>query len=271
MGIGSRIAQGIAALSLLAPGCTSEDRTEAQSPEETYSQPEMSTAETPQAAPTIAQPTPEPSTPPAQVGMTDEQILAVLDAANMKEVEESRAVLARTKNADVKAFANMMIQHHTEANNKASKLAQKLSMTPADFEKSTALRSDTSQQVDQLKSATMGDLDRQYVDLMVADHRAVLDMIDSKILADVKNAELKQLVTEVRPTVAKHLEDGQALQTKLQGAGAKTTPRSKSPNTTPPNTGKEPPGNTMQPSPPGAAAPGNPSDALKPKAAKKNP
>jgi len=271
--IGSRIAVALSLTLVVTAGvgCASEDRTAGpQSADQTMQPQAASQSESTQQAPMASSdqstraPTPAAQTAPQQApqptALTDEQIFAVLDAANDKEIEESRGIEAKSKNREVKAFAKMMIQHHTDAKTKGQKLATKLGVTPAEFEKSRELRDDTTKQADQLKAASVTDLDRQYIDLMVQDHKAVLDMIDNKLLSDVKNADLKALIQEVRPTVASHLTAAEALQAKMSSGGA--NPNVKTPKSTSPNTGKQPPpDNTMQPSPPGATGP----------AAKKNP
>ncbi len=224
----------IAAALAFVIGCSSDERTEAQVPDETQSPQSASTMGNPEpaSAPTSMSESPStapsttsaPTPAPAAASLSDEQIFAMLDAANRKEIEESKAVEGKAKNKDVKAFAKMMIQHHTQANEKGTKLAQKLNVTPADGEKSAALRSDTTKQTETLKAAAPTDIDKTYIDLMVMDHQVTLDMIDSRLAVDAKNPELKALVDEVRPTVAKHLADARAIQERLNGGAGGTSP-----------------------------------------------
>lgn len=226
----------IAAALAFVIGCSSDERTEAQSPDDTQGPPPASTMGMPEPAsgpmstsgsmssnPAGQASAPTPAPTPAT--LSDDQIFAMLDAANRKEIDESKAVEGKAKSKDVKAFAKMMIQHHTQANEKGTKLAQKLGVTPVDGEKSAALRADTTKQTETLKAAAPADIDKAYIDLMVMDHQATLDLIDSRLAVDAKNPELKSLVDEVRPTVAKHLADARAIQERLNGGASSSSPK----------------------------------------------
>jgi len=174
---------------------------------------------------------------PVETALTDGQILGVLDAANDKEIEESKVAMTRSKNAEVKAFAKMMVDHHTEAKKKGAKLAA--SSPPAESDASKKLKTDTTGAVESLKSTADADFDRAYLDMMVADHKAVLELVDSKILPAAKAAELKTLVEkDLRPTVDGHLTKATALHVKVASKAAAA----------PPSTGKAAPANEKKPS-----------------------
>ncbi|NUP06083.1 MAG: DUF4142 domain-containing protein [Polyangiaceae bacterium] len=272
MSIGSRAVLTLTLAVGVVAGCTSDERTaEPQMAEEAaYTQPQPAAMEatpatpsdTGQTAMTEQQPAPAPP-PPAP--MTEEQIFAVLDAANAKEIDEAKAVVQKSKNKDVKAFATMMVTHHTDAKTKGTKLAKKLSITPdASFDKSNALKEDTTKQVETLKAAQGADLDKAFVDLMIADHKAVLELIDTKLLVDAKNEELKAHIQEIRPVVEKHLKDAEALQMKLStsGAGGGKAPAG-TPGAAPNQPGMQPGAPGMTPKEP-AAAPGASAPGSKP-------
>ncbi|WP_437306734.1 DUF4142 domain-containing protein [Sorangium sp. So ce388] len=161
-----------------------------------------------------------PSAPP-DAPLTDEQIVAVLDAANKKEIDEAQLAQTKGKHKDVKAYARVITQHHTEAKAKQAKLVKKLGITAADSDKSKQLTTETQQAVDQLKALQGPDFDQQFVATMIQDHQKTLDLLDKRILQDAKNAELKTLIEkDLRPTIEKHLKDAEALAQKLGPAGA---------------------------------------------------
>jgi putative membrane protein len=164
--------------------------------------------------------------------MTDEQIAALLDAANTTEIDEGKVAQTKAKNAEVKAFAKMMVQHHGDAKTKQTKLVQKLAVTPAESDKSKQIQADSKQAMEQLQSLTGPDFDKAYMERMVKAHREVLDLIDSKLLPNTKNAEMKAFITEVRPTIAKHLTDAEALVTKLNTMPAGKTGTGQGPQST---------------------------------------
>ncbi|WP_437914242.1 DUF4142 domain-containing protein [Sorangium sp. So ce302] len=206
----------------------------------------------PQPAPTAAPPLPEaapPATPPApppgtepQAGttqpgtattpsapaeapLTDEQILAVLDASNKKEIDEAQLAQTKAKSKDVKAYAKVIAQHHTEAKAKQAKLVKKLGITAADSDKSKQLTEETQSALEQLKALQGADFDQQFVATMIKDHQNTLDFLDRKALPNAKNADLKAMVEkDLRPTIEKHLKDAEALSQKLGPAGAGAQP-----------------------------------------------
>ena len=48
--------------------------------------------------------------------------------------------------------------------------------------------------------------DRAYMDREIAYHQAVLDALDKLLIPTTDNAELKKLLTDVRPAIASHLD-----------------------------------------------------------------
>jgi putative membrane protein len=52
----------------------------------------------------------------------------------------------------------------------------------------------------------------------VAYHQAVLDAIDHVLIPTTDNADLKKLLTDVRPAIAAHLAHAQQLQSSLTAA-----------------------------------------------------
>ncbi|WP_437288027.1 DUF4142 domain-containing protein [Sorangium sp. So ce406] len=156
-----------------------------------------------------------PSAPP-EAPLTDEQIVAVLDAANKKEIDEATLAQTKAKHKDVKAYARVITQHHTQAKAKQAQLVKKLGITAAESDKSKQLTTETQQAVDQLKALQGADFDQQFVATMIQDHQKTLDLLDKRILQDAKNADLKAMIEkDLRPTIEKHLKDAEALAQKL--------------------------------------------------------
>ncbi|KYF61397.1 hypothetical protein BE11_42380, partial [Sorangium cellulosum] len=166
-------------------------------------------------AQTGATTTTTPSAPP-EAPLTDEQIVAVLDAANKKEIDEATLAQTKAKHKDVKAYARVITQHHTQAKAKQAQLVKKLGITAAESDKSKQLTTETQQAVDQLKALQGADFDQQFVATMIQDHQKTLDLLDKRILQDAKNADLKTMIEkDLRPTIEKHLKDAEALAQKL--------------------------------------------------------
>ncbi|MBS1960850.1 MAG: DUF4142 domain-containing protein [Bdellovibrionales bacterium] len=152
---------------------------------------------------------------PAATPPNDAEIAQIVLTADNGEIDAAKLAKKRTKNADVKAFAEMMIDQHRAVTKDTKQLAKKIKLKPRESAASRDLKESSKTADKALKEKKGADFDRAYVDQMVADHQAVLDTIDNQLLPNAQNAELKALLTKVRPAVAEHLEHAKELQAKL--------------------------------------------------------
>jgi putative membrane protein len=165
-------------------------------------------------------PAPAESTKAAPT-ITDANIAAIVVAANTADIENGKQAETKSKNADVKAFAKQMIADHTSVNAKAVALATKLNLTPEDNDTSKGLKAAQDSIRTAIKDKMGADFNKAYVDNEVTYHQAVLDAIDQALIPNAQNAELKQLLTDVRPAIAAHLDHAKQIQAKLSSSAAK--------------------------------------------------
>ena len=165
----------------------------------------------------MAQPAPANTAAAAPAGApTDAQIAHIAVTANDIDIDHGKDAKGRTKNAEVKAFAERMITDHTGVNDKAAALAKKLNLTPEDNPTSQALKAagDSAKTAnDKLSGA---DFDKAYISNEVAYHQNVLNALDQTLIPNAQNAELKALLQQVRPAVDAHLKMAQQIQAKLK-------------------------------------------------------
>jgi putative membrane protein len=145
---------------------------------------------------------------PVPESLTDEQIAAITDAANTAEIAQAKLAESKSRSPDVKRFAAMMIHHHGDAKKKQAQL--KLQM--ADSSDSTALKADATSTLEALKKDSGKVFDKAYIDAQVDGHQKVLDAINQKLLPNVKNADLKAYLDEIKPRVEEHLKQAKELQ-----------------------------------------------------------
>jgi len=148
-------------------------------------------------------------------GVTDAQIAAIVVTANQVDIDAGKLAHATSTNADVKKFAQLMIDDHTGVNKSATALVTKLKVTPEDNPTSQSLKSDGEKNVAHLKSLKGTAFDKAYIDNEVAYHQQVIEAIDKTLIPDAKNAELKALLVKVRPAFVAHLEHAKELQSSL--------------------------------------------------------
>lgn len=152
--------------------------------------------------------------PAASGGLTDANIAAIVVAANNADILYADLALAKSLDADIRAFATMVKKDHESVNEAAVALVTRLKVTPVDNEASFDLRDDA-----ETKRLTFRELegfafDSAYSANEVSYHRTVLGTIDRVLIPGARNAELRALLVQVRPAVAAHLDHAVALAAK---------------------------------------------------------
>ncbi len=146
---------------------------------------------------------------------TDPQIAAIVVTANQVDIDAGNLAKSKGSSAEVKAFAQQMVTDHTGVNKAATELVQKLHVTPQDSATSASLKKGGDENLAHLRTLSGADFDRAYVDHEVAYHQAVLDAMDSALIPNAQNAELKALLVKVRPAFVAHLEHAKHIQAAL--------------------------------------------------------
>ncbi|GAA4094201.1 DUF4142 domain-containing protein [Mucilaginibacter panaciglaebae] len=125
-----------------------------------------------------------------------------VDAANggMTEVELSKLAATKATNAEVKAFANMMVMDHGKANEELKGIAATKNITLPD-----SVNADSKKAVEDLSKKSGADFDKAYVDKMVSDHKSTVDMFESAS-KNLKDRELKAFVDKTLPVIKGHLD-----------------------------------------------------------------
>ena len=148
--------------------------------------------------------------------LDDPTIVAIFDAANTWDVETSQIALKKSRNKDVRRFAEMMVRDHKAVRQLGRDLARKLKVTPTPPGKDFALYKDHVSTMATLRGTKGKAFDKAYVDHEVFFHQAVIDAVTTQLLPATKNAELKELETKVAPNFQAHLAAAKDLQQKLR-------------------------------------------------------
>lgn len=152
----------------------------------------------------------------AQTPPNDAQIAAIVVSANQVDIDAGRFALAHTSDAIVKDFAQRMVTDHTAVNQSAVDLVTKLKVTPEANATSQALKDGGEQNVAHLGTLNGRALDKAYVDHEVAYHEQVIAALDTVLIPNAQNSELKALLVKVRPAFLAHLEHAKRLQASYQ-------------------------------------------------------
>lgn len=131
---------------------------------------------------------------------TDQEIVIGMARANMAEVEAGKLALANGESAEVKAYAQQMVDDHTKALADVTTLAQEKGVTlPTELD---AKHKAMAAKLSKLKGAKF---DHMYMTQAgVADHKQVHAMLkkDEKRATD---PAVKALAAKMLPTVEQHL------------------------------------------------------------------
>jgi putative membrane protein len=146
----------------------------------------------------------------------DAQIASIVVTANQVDIDAGKLAASRTKNADVKQFAQLMVTDHSGVNKQATDLVTRLHVTPQDNDTSKSLKDGGDKNLAALKPLKGAAFDKAYVDHEVAYHQAVLDALDKTLIPNASNADLKALLVKVRPAFVSHLEHAKHLQASLK-------------------------------------------------------
>lgn len=125
---------------------------------------------------------------------TDPQIAHIAYSAGVIDVEAAKLALSKTKNADVKAFAESMEKDHTAVNDMALALVKKLNVTPEDNATSQALTKAAEEKRAELGKLDGAAFDKAYVDNEVAYHKQVNGALETLLIPSAQNGELKGLL-----------------------------------------------------------------------------
>jgi putative membrane protein len=147
--------------------------------------------------------------------ITDAQIASIVVTANHVDIDAGKLAASRSKNADLKKFAQLMVTDHTGVNKQAVDLVTRLKVAPQDNDTSHSLKVGGEKNVANLKTLKGAAFDRAYVDHEVAYHQEVLDAVDKTLIPNAKNDELKALLVKVRPAFVAHLEHAKHLASSL--------------------------------------------------------
>src|SRR5215217_3405545 len=149
-----------------------------------------------------------------QGGMTDANIVALLDAANKADSAGGAVASKKATNAEVKAFARLMMSEHHALRTAGQQLAKQLGVEPKPPQHDP-LAPYVASEMKALQTAAKGaEFDRTYIENEVTVHQAVLDLANQARVS-TQTPQLKELIEKAIPVIRKHLEQAEGIQKKL--------------------------------------------------------
>jgi putative membrane protein len=125
---------------------------------------------------------------------TDPQIAHIAYTAGVIDIAAAKQALGKTHNKEVKAFAQDMVRDHEAVNKQALDLVKKLKVTPQDNDTSRKLSKDAQGKRAELGKLKGAAFDKAYVANEVAYHKAVNSALETTLIPNANNTELKSLL-----------------------------------------------------------------------------
>lgn len=125
--------------------------------------------------------------------------------AGLLEVQLGTMALTKGSSPEVKKFARMMVDDHTKANNELKALAQQKNITlPA------TLGNEHQRKLDNFNDKTGADFDKDYMDLMVKDHKDAIDEFEDQA-ENGKDADLKSWASSKLSALRQHHQEAERI------------------------------------------------------------
>jgi putative membrane protein len=123
-------------------------------------------------------------------------------AADMWEIESSKAVLNKTKNTDIKRLAQMIVDHHSQSSKKLSTAAKSANIAMA----TPMLAADQQAMLTEIQRAPAENVDSIYLRHQHAAHAKALSLHQG-YMRNGDNALLKPIATEIVPVIQQHIAE----------------------------------------------------------------
>jgi putative membrane protein len=111
-----------------------------------------------------------------------------------------------------------MVNDHEAGMKEAVALATRLKVKPEPSAVSNSLQQGAEKTRAKLSKLHGAAFDKAYIDAEVKYHEAVIDAVKNTLIPSAQNADLKQLLTDVVPTLEGHLQHAKNVQAQLGGS-----------------------------------------------------
>lgn len=146
---------------------------------------------------------------------SDPQIVGIVSAANQIDIDTAKLALKKTKNDQVKQYAQQMVDDHTKLQKSVDDLAKKLNVKPEPSDTSKSLHTAAATEMKKLRGLKGKAFDKAYIDREVDFHQQVIDAASKVLIPNAQNAELKSALEGAAPMLQGHLERAKQIQSSM--------------------------------------------------------
>lgn len=147
--------------------------------------------------------------------LSDAEVAMIAVVANQIDISYAEIAKKKSKNAEIKKFAETMLNDHNSVLGLAGDLAKKLGVTPKSNAVSQSLLDGAEKTKKELNAMRGKKFDKFYIDTEVAYHEAVIGAVENLLIPETENQELKELLMTAVPIFKTHLAHAKAVQEKI--------------------------------------------------------
>lgn len=148
--------------------------------------------------------------------LNDAQIAHIAYTAGQIDIEAAEQALAKSKNAEVRGFAEAMRRDHVAVNEQALALVKKLGVTPQANATSAGLAEQAKRKQAELAALDAAAFDRAYMQNEVAYHRTVNEALKGALIPNARNGELKSLLETGLTLFTEHQHHAEQIAAKVR-------------------------------------------------------
>ncbi len=145
----------------------------------------------------------------ASSASADKTFLMMADEGNSAEIAASQLALKKSKNPEIKTYAQQMITDHQKLRSDMAPLAQQLGVTTPQ-----PLNETHKVEAKRLAALSGDKFDKEYIKAMDLDHHKTLDMFKNEI-STTSNADLKAAASQGQPVIQQHTDMADQMAQKL--------------------------------------------------------
>jgi len=153
------------------------------------------------------------SSPASAQGSADKTFIKEAIQGNVAEVQMGQLAQKNGSSDEVKSFGRALEADHSQANTKATQVAQEMKVTPP-----TGPNSKQKHAYDRAAKLTGPNFDREFARHMIIDHKE--DIVKYQKASKSKDTAVASYASESLPTLQKHLQMAQSI-----AQGRKTSQR----------------------------------------------
>ena len=153
-------------------------------------------------------------TPSPKLSHTDKKFIEEAAEGGMAEVEMGRLGQEKAQNADLKQFAQKLVQDHEQANQQLMQIAHQKGV---DVQKEISKKDQKT--IDHLRGLSGAEFDKMYVEHMVKDHKKDIKEFE-KAANKGEDTDVKSFAQQTLPKLREHLQTAESL---AQATGAKVS------------------------------------------------